>query len=231
MFPGNGLSTILRRGTHSISHTALPVTSIHDNDINLNGSVMENNLDQSNDAKMSVYLTKVLNISDNESVTQTLLNIKDNSTPQNLSKTAQFRNLSHDAKPTISEVYYERKIGLGLAPSLLKILSLDKNVAKETKTNWLSSSVLKKFGSSDVTQKSTIYGELYKRDEGDGRSIAESQSSTGSYKKINDMSRLQNFESLIEEDNHVKEPNKRLKKKLCAPPPLPDASMKPISDS
>ncbi|XP_050523379.1 tetratricopeptide repeat protein 28-like isoform X2 [Daktulosphaira vitifoliae] len=221
---GNGLSTILRRGTNSIPYATLPVTNIHNND-----SVIENNLNQNNDSKMSVYLTKVLNISDNESDMQTLLNIKEN-TPQNLGETLQLRKLNHDSKPTISDVYYEQKIGLGLAPSLLKILSLDKNVAKETKSNWLSSSVLKKFGSSDV-QESTIYGELNKRDEGDGRSIAESQSSTGSYQKRNDKNKLQNFESLMEEDNYVKEPSVRLKKKLYASLPLQDLSLKPVSDS
>nr|CAD7602539.1 unnamed protein product [Timema genevievae] len=59
----------------------------------------------------------------------------------------QLRRLNQELTPTISDVYHERNIGLGLAPPLSKF-------------------------------------ELSRRDEGDGRSIADSQCSAGSYKKL-----------------------------------------------
>lgn len=170
---------------------------------------------------MSLYLSQVLDISENEA-TKSQPNMDVNSGIQDHIRTSQLRKLNYEPKPTISEVYHERKIGLGLAPSLLKLLSLDKHSTKDNKTSWLSPSMLKRFG-GDNTQE-TVYGELNKRDEGDGRSIAESQSSTGSFKKRTDMNTMKNFESLIEEENSVKEPKIRMKKKSYAPPPPPSTS-------
>lgn len=192
---------------------------------------MENDINQTDDTdKMSLYLAQVLDISENEQA-KSQSNIDVNTGLQDHIRTSQLRQLNYEPKPTISEVYHERKIGLGLAPSLLKLLSLDKHLTKDNKTSWLSPSMLKRFG-GDTTQE-TLYGELNKRDEGDGRSVAESQSSTGSYKKRIDTNTMRNFESLIEEENNVKEPKIRLKKKSSyAPPPPPStSSIKPITDS
>lgn len=193
--------------------------------------VVENDVNQTNDAdKMSLYLAQVLDISENEP-TKSQPNIDVNSGLQDHIRTSQLRQLNYEPKPTISEVYHERKIGLGLAPSLLKLLSLDKHSAKDNKISWLSPSMLKRFG-GDSSQE-PAYGELNKRDEGDGRSVAESQSSTGSYKKRTDLNTIRNFESLIEEENNVKEPKIRIKKKLSyAPPPPPStSSVKSLNDS
>lgn len=179
---------------------------------------------------MSLYLAQVLDISEKEP-TQSQPNIDVNSGLQDHIRTSQLRQLNYEPKPTISEVYHERKIGLGLAPSLLKLLSLDKHSTKDNKTSWLSPSMLKRFGGD--TSQETAYGELNKRDEGDGRSVAESQSSTGSYKKRTDTNTMRNFESLIEEENNVKEPKIRMKKKssYVPPPPPGSSSTKPITDS
>jgi len=148
-------------------------------------------------------------------------------------------------------VYHERKIGLCLAPSLLKLLSLDKqqhhhhnhnqqqqqHASKDNRSSWLSPSMLKRFGGGESAQE-TAYGELNKRDEGDGRSVAESQSSTGSYKKRTDYPNVttagvRNFESLVEEENGVcREPKIRIKKKSSyAPPPPPGTSSSSSSSS
>lgn len=193
--------------------------------------MVENDVNQTNDTdKMSLYLAQVLDISEKEP-TKSQPNIDVNSGLEDHIRTSQLRKLNYEPKPTISEVYHERKIGLGLAPSLLKLLSLDKHSNKDNKTSWLSPSMLKRFV-GDNSQE-TAYGELNKRDEGDGRSVAESQSSTGSYKKRTDTSTIRNFESLIEEDNNVKEPKIRMKKKSSyAPPPPPGTSSnKPTADS
>ncbi|XP_068086833.1 tetratricopeptide repeat protein 28 [Anabrus simplex] len=154
----------------------------------------------------------------------------------------QLRRLNRELTPTISDVYHERNIGLGLAPPLSKLLlpsgrehdseggcnetSLDKlgllssssdesspgtkhndgslNVAsKSLPTNilnkpWLSSTALQQFqqSGSDMSTADLLAAEregkqrggspcseLSRRDEGDGRSIADSQCSAGSYKK------------------------------------------------
>lgn len=174
---------------------------------------------------MSLYLAQVLDISENEPQPKSQSNIEVavNTGLQDHIRTSQLRQLNYEPKPTISDVYHERKIGLGLAPSLLKLLSLDKHSTKDSKTSWLSPSMLKRFG-GDAAQE-PAYGELNRRDEGDGRSVAESQSSTGSYKKRTDPSAIQNFESLIEEEtNGLKEPKIRMKKKSYAPPPPPGMS-------
>lgn len=179
---------------------------------------------------MSLYLSQVLDITENEP-SKSQSNIDVNSGLQEHIRSSQLRQLNYESKPAISEVYHERKIGLGLAPSLLKLLSIDKNSAKDNKTSWLSPSMLKRFG-GEISQE-PAYGELNKRDEGDGRSVAESQSSTGSYKKRTDTNTIRNFESLVEEDNNVREPKIRIKKKSSfAPPPPPGtSSVKPITES
>lgn len=141
---------------------------------------------------------------------------------------SQLRHLSRELTPTISDVYHERNLGLGLAPPLSQLLTarnlqeslreaddgLDKlgllttTISEEnsscsskttegsTKTKpWLSSAALQRFynteGSDllngDRESKARSSGspcsELSRRDEGDGRSIADSQCSAGSYKK------------------------------------------------
>lgn len=207
--------------------------------------------------KMSLYLAQVLDISEKEpgpSKVQPNVDVV-NSGLQDHIRTSQLRQLNYEPKPTISDVYHERKIGLGLAPSLLKLLSLDKqqhhhhhghhqpqqqqHAGKDSRSSWLSPSMLKRFGGGDSAQE-TAYGELNKRDEGDGRSVAESQSSTGSYKKRADhpnaaaTAGIRNFESLVEEENGgaCKEPKIRIKKKSSyAPPPPPGTSSSSSSSS
>ncbi|CAK1541601.1 unnamed protein product [Leptosia nina] len=127
---------------------------------------------------------------------------------------AQVRHMSGELTPTISEVYHERNIGLGLAPPLAELL-----LADETKTEMRAASSsenlllqnLEKLGLlGDVNEnedrwckpkrkeenayelkpkeetpgpsgieKGSVspFSELSKRDEGDGRSIADSHSS------------------------------------------------------
>ncbi|XP_058806021.1 tetratricopeptide repeat protein 28 [Phymastichus coffea] len=91
-------------------------------------------------------------------------------------------SLTRELTPTISDVYHERNIGLGLAPSLSKLLEevggcpvseneeppeMNVIVGHSQTTNWLQSDA-----------------ELCRRDEADGRSIAESQCSATSSNKI-----------------------------------------------
>lgn len=98
--------------------------------------------------------------------------------PQNLRNLAtSLTSLTRELTPTISEVYHERNLGLGLAPSLSKLLeevgTVPENCeAQTTKTgnqtqNWIQNEP-----------------ELCRRDEADGRSIAESQCSAASSNKI-----------------------------------------------
>lgn len=148
---------------------------------------------------------------------------------------SQLRHLSRELTPTISDVYHERNLGLGLAPPLSQLLTarnlqeslretddgLDKlglitsTISEEnsscsskttegsTKTKpWLSSAALQRFyhteGSEllngDRESKARSSGspcsELSRRDEGDGRSIADSQCSAGSYKKACNMNSI-----------------------------------------
>ncbi|XP_054281377.1 tetratricopeptide repeat protein 28 [Macrosteles quadrilineatus] len=107
----------------------------------------------------------------------------------------QLRRLNREATPTISEVYHERNIGLGLAPPLSKLLDGEHdNLLSEVSENkekskpWLSTAALQRFysdsGEVDTKQRScSPCSELSRRDEGDGRSIADSQCSAGSYKR------------------------------------------------
>ncbi|KAI5696189.1 hypothetical protein M8J75_009497 [Diaphorina citri] len=85
-------------------------------------------------------------------------------------RATQLRHLNRELTPSISEVYHERSIGLGLAPPLSKLL-LNPNTAENSRTSsWLNSAALQRLSSE---------GDLIKRDEGDGRSITESQCSAG----------------------------------------------------
>ncbi|EEB13728.1 rapsynoid, putative [Pediculus humanus corporis] len=140
----------------------------------------------------------------------------------------QLRRLNRELTPTISDVYHERNIGLGLAPPLSKLLisnqtnngnfrnendgdfqiqNLDKIMtAEETdednmedvgKGPWLSKSNLNLHANNteNIMMNSLISNdkknngggspcsELSKRDEGDGRSVADSQCSMSSFKK------------------------------------------------
>ncbi|RZF33680.1 hypothetical protein LSTR_LSTR007058 [Laodelphax striatellus] len=110
----------------------------------------------------------------------------------------QLRRLNRESTPTISEVYHERNIGLGLAPPLSKLLIPADNgksptaILSETQPEsdkerektkpWLSTAALQRLHSEGGDLEST--SELTRRDEGDGRSIADSQCSTGSYKRL-----------------------------------------------
>ncbi|XP_018048138.1 PREDICTED: tetratricopeptide repeat protein 28 [Atta colombica] len=99
--------------------------------------------------------------------------------PQNLRNLAtSLTSLTRELTPTISEVYHERNLGLGLAPSLSKLLeevnAVSENEESQSKTvshsqtqNWIQNE-----------------SELCRRDEADGRSIAESQCSAASSNKI-----------------------------------------------
>ncbi|XP_049768006.1 tetratricopeptide repeat protein 28 [Schistocerca cancellata] len=150
----------------------------------------------------------------------------------------QLRRLNRELTPTISDVYHERNIGLGLAPPLSKLLlpsrqaagtvgakenqqhgnevesgtgeallaaGLDKLglLSEESKSGtdtstskapWLSLQQFQQSGgdlsTADLLAESKVRAtggspcsELSRRDEGDGRSIADSQCSAGSYNK------------------------------------------------
>lgn len=142
----------------------------------------------------------------------------------------QLRRLNRELTPTISDVYHERNIGLGLAPPLSKLLisnqptnasyrpgddeeeqetdyvgNLDEIITEETKREhmegvngsgpgpWLSKSNLNLHANSErvtsalisteVKRHGSPCSELSKRDEGDGRSVADSQCSVSSFKK------------------------------------------------
>ncbi|PNF36920.1 hypothetical protein B7P43_G08058 [Cryptotermes secundus] len=130
----------------------------------------------------------------------------------------QLRRLNRELTPTISDVYHERSIGLGLAPPLSKLLIPSRGLQGNSKDvdtsgsdalldklgllpdenskatdgkSWLSSTALQQFGgdlsAAELEGKQRSGGspcsELSRRDEGDGRSIADSQCSAGSYNK------------------------------------------------
>jgi hypothetical protein len=88
-------------------------------------------------------------------------------------------SLTRELTPTISEVYHERNLGLGLAPSLSKLLEEVGSEAGEAQ----------RIGARSAAQSQTAdwlqgEAELCRRDEADGRSIAESQCSATSSNKI-----------------------------------------------
>ncbi|XP_008203776.1 tetratricopeptide repeat protein 28 isoform X1 [Nasonia vitripennis] len=96
-------------------------------------------------------------------------------------------SLTRELTPTISEVYHERNLGLGLAPSLSKLLEevggcpVSEN---EEQTHELIGRNNIVVGHSQTTSWLQNETELCRRDEADGRSIAESQCSATSSNKI-----------------------------------------------
>lgn len=143
-------------------------------------------------------------------------------------RATHLRRLDREMTPTISDVYHERNIGLGLAPSLSKLLlpvTEEKDAGKaHTETlskEWLSSAILQQFG-----QETAHYTDLSRRDEGDGRSIADSQYSTGSYTKI-DSDLSQALVSAVDIEGAVPVPQVRTSHKNYPPPPIPPSRPPP----
>ncbi|XP_076277008.1 uncharacterized protein LOC143207436 [Lasioglossum baleicum] len=98
---------------------------------------------------------------------------------QNLRNVAtSLTSLTRELTPTISEVYHERNLGLGLAPSLSKLLE---EVASVPENEEPQSTRANHNQSQNWIQSES---ELCRRDEADGRSIAESQCSATSSNKI-----------------------------------------------
>lgn len=145
-------------------------------------------------------------------------------------RATHLRRLDREMTPTISDVYHERNIGLGLAPSLSKLLlpvTEEKDTASKVVTEtlakeWLSSAILQQFG-----QETANYTDLSRRDEGDGRSIADSQYSTGSYTKKIDSDISQALVSAAEVDGAVPVPQVRTSHKNYPPPPIPPSRPPP----
>lgn len=141
-------------------------------------------------------------------------------------RATHLRRLNREMTPTISEVYHERNIGLGLAPSLSKLLlpvseEKDPNKVAETLSkDWLSPAILQQFGNENA---SSSYTDLSRRDEGDGRSIADSQCSTGSYTKKGDMVTSSTVDCDTQETNKnsIPVPQIRTLHKNYPPPPIP----------
>lgn len=143
-------------------------------------------------------------------------------------RATQLRRLNREMTPTISDVYHERNIGLGLAPSLSKLLlpvseEKDANKVAESTTlskDWLSPAILQQFGNEGGGGGSSPYTDLSRRDEGDGRSIADSQCSTGSYTKKDGVATaiVGGPES---SKNPAPAPRVRTSHKSYPPPPIP----------
>ncbi|KAM0726523.1 Tetratricopeptide repeat protein 28 [Formica fusca] len=101
--------------------------------------------------------------------------------PPNLRNLAtSLTSLTRELTPTISEVYHERNLGLGLAPSLSKLLEEVGTVPTENE----ESQSAKAMGHNQTQNWIQNEPELCRRDEADGRSIAESQCSAASSNKI-----------------------------------------------
>lgn len=127
----------------------------------------------------------------------------------------QLRHINRELTPTISDVYLERNLGLGLAPPLAKLLLngqtsqstpqtdnsvlekitlgiLEENELVAESKPWMSENALQQIQSSDLTTADILEREVKnkkkkeegegvfteRRDEGDGRSIADSSSSS-----------------------------------------------------
>ncbi|XP_011297829.1 tetratricopeptide repeat protein 28 [Fopius arisanus] len=98
--------------------------------------------------------------------------------PQMRNLGSSLTGLTRELTPTISDVYHERNLGLGLAPSLSKLLEEVGNVTESEQ---------RQLSRSDTSQTQNWLQnepELCRRDEADGRSIAESQCSATSSNKI-----------------------------------------------
>lgn len=99
--------------------------------------------------------------------------------PQSLRNLAtSLTSLTRELTPTISEVYHERNLGLGLAPSLSKLLEEVGTMPENEETQST------KTGHNQTQNWMQNEPELCRRDEADGRSIAESQCSAASSNKI-----------------------------------------------
>ncbi|XP_046738072.1 tetratricopeptide repeat protein 28 isoform X1 [Diprion similis] len=99
--------------------------------------------------------------------------------PHNLRNLAtSLTSLTRELTPTISEVYHERNLGLGLAPSLSKLLE-EVGSVQDNDQNQISRAT-----HSQTQNWLQNEPELCRRDEADGRSIAESQCSATSSNKI-----------------------------------------------
>ncbi|KAK0167485.1 hypothetical protein PV327_004878 [Microctonus hyperodae] len=99
--------------------------------------------------------------------------------PHNMRNLAtSLTSLTRELTPTISEVYHERNLGLGLAPSLSKLLEEVGNVTESEQRQ------LARSEQSQTQNWLQNEPELCRRDEADGRSIAESQCSATSSNKI-----------------------------------------------
>lgn len=157
----------------------------------------------------------------------------------------QLRLLNRELAPTISDVYHERNIGLGLAPPLSKLLitnskprldetdfvqDLDKIILDDEKKPWLTKSNLNLHSEEIVSEGKrgvSPCSELSKRDEGDGRSLADSQCSTSSFKKLPTMKdevEALYFEPLGADENSkvlMQPPVPRARASKPPPPPIP----------
>lgn len=100
--------------------------------------------------------------------------------PYNLRSLAtSLTSLTRELTPTISDVYHERNLGLGLAPSLSKLLE-EVGTGSENE----QSTITRVDHHSQTQNWLQNEPELCRRDEADGRSIAESQCSATSSNKI-----------------------------------------------
>ncbi|XP_023318529.1 tetratricopeptide repeat protein 28 [Trichogramma pretiosum] len=91
-------------------------------------------------------------------------------------------NRTRDLTPSISDVYHERNLGLGLAPSLSKLLGEDGlGAAACGEEEAATAAIMVRnnivVGHSQTTNWLQTEQEFHKRDEGDGRSITGSQCS------------------------------------------------------
>lgn len=95
-------------------------------------------------------------------------------------------SLTRELTPSISEVYHERNLGLGLAPSLSKLLEEvgSCSVLEGEKQNQFMAKNNIVLGHSQTTSWLQNESELCRRDEADGRSITDSQCSATSSNKI-----------------------------------------------
>ncbi|CAB0037126.1 unnamed protein product [Trichogramma brassicae] len=88
---------------------------------------------------------------------------------------------TRDLTPSISDVYHERNLGLGLAPSLSKLLGEDGLGAACGDEEAATAAIMVRnnivVGHSQTTNWLQTEQEFHKRDEGDGRSITGSQCS------------------------------------------------------
>lgn len=128
---------------------------------------------------------KLRQLTNNEKINNSELSQNNSDTmPHIRNITTSLTGLTKELTPTISDVYHERNLGLGLAPSLSKLLEEVGNVT-ESEHRQLSRSE-----TSQTQNWLQNEPELCRRDEADGRSIAESHcSATSSNKEHNKIHR------------------------------------------